>query len=191
MADDQVDAPAGGASGANLTFRDATVDDVAELVPLIESAYRGDSSRRGWTTEADLLDGQRTDPEGVRAVITTPTSRMLMAVADDGRLVACCQIERHHDGVGYFGMFAVSPLLQGAGIGGRLLAEAERAVSQEWQADTMEMMVIRQRRDLIAWYERRGYEVTAETRSFPYGDPRYGLPRRGDLAFAVLVKSLA
>jgi ribosomal protein S18 acetylase RimI-like enzyme len=190
MADDTIDAADDHARSANVTFREATGDDVAELVTIIESAYRGDSSRLGWTTEADLLGGQRTDAEGVAAIIAAPTSRILVAVADNGALLACCQLERHDDAVCYFGMFAVSPQLQGAGIGHRLLAEAERSAHLDWQADTMEMMVIRQRGDLIAWYERRGYEVTAETRPFPYGDARYGLPRRDDLAFAVLVKTL-
>jgi ribosomal protein S18 acetylase RimI-like enzyme len=190
MADDTIDAADDHARSANVTFREATGDDVAELVTIVESAYRGDSSRLGWTTEADLLGGQRTDAEGVAAIIAAPTSRILVAVADNGALLACCQLERHDDAVCYFGMFAVSPQLQGAGIGHRLLAEAERSAHLDWQADTMEMMVIRQRGDLIAWYERRGYEVTAETRPFPYGDARYGLPRRDDLAFAVLVKTL-
>jgi ribosomal protein S18 acetylase RimI-like enzyme len=173
-----------------MRFRDATADDVEAVVALVESAYRGDASRVGWTTEADLLDGRRTDAEAVGAIITSDDSRMLLSVAPDGALLACCQLERRGGDVCYFGMFAVSPVLQGGGIGRSLLAEAERIARDDWGAQTMQMTVITQRRDLIAWYERRGYVTTGESRPFPHGDERFGLPRRADLAFDVLVKPL-
>lgn len=99
------------AATPGLTFRDATDADVDALVVLIESAYRGDASRAGWTTEADILEGQRTDPEGVLEVIKSTDSRLL-TVERDGLVVACCQLEHRGDHA-YFGMFAVSPTLQG------------------------------------------------------------------------------
>ncbi|MFD6026617.1 GNAT family N-acetyltransferase [Streptomyces griseoluteus] len=170
------------------TFRDATDADVDDLVALVESAYRGDASRAGWTTEADILDGQRTDPEGVRQVIKTPDSRLLV-VEREGRLVACCQLE-HRGTHAYFGMFAVSPTLQGAGLGKAVMAEAERVARADWGATEMHMTVISVRDDLIGWYERRGYRRTGETIPFPYGDERFGIPRRPDLRFELLVKSL-
>ncbi|NEE44890.1 GNAT family N-acetyltransferase, partial [Streptomyces sp. SID8455] len=98
---------------AGLTFRDATDADAPALVALIESAYRGDSSRTGWTTEADLLEGQRTDEQGVRQVINAPAGRLL-AVEREGELIACCQLEHRGDSA-YFGMFAVRPGAQGGG----------------------------------------------------------------------------
>jgi ribosomal protein S18 acetylase RimI-like enzyme len=173
---------------ARLGFRAAGEQDVPALVALIESAYRGESSRAGWTTEADLLKGQRTDPEGVGAVVKDPDSRLL-AVEDDGRVVACCQLERR-EGHAYFGMFAVRPDLQGAGLGKVVIAEAERFARAEWGADEMHMTVITQREDLIAWYERRGYTRTGSMSPFPYGDERFGIPQRPDLAFELLVKPL-
>ncbi|MFB0614923.1 GNAT family N-acetyltransferase [Streptomyces sp. AGS-58] len=171
-----------------LTFRDATDADVDALVTLIESAYRGDSSRTGWTTEADILEGQRTDPEGVLEVIKAPESRLLV-VEQDGRVVACCQLE-HRGGHAYFGMFAVSPAHQGSGLGRTVMAEAERLARETWAVTEMRMTVISVRDDLIAWYERRGYRRTGQTEPFPYGDERYGIPQRDDLEFEVLVKPL-
>jgi GNAT superfamily N-acetyltransferase len=171
-------------------YRDATVEDVSTVVALVESAYRGESSRAGWTTEADLLDGQRTDAASVAKIVAAATSRMRLAIADDGQLLACCQLEQREGGVCYFGMFAVSPLLQGAGVGRGLLTEAERIARDEWGGAVMEMTVISQRRDLIAWYVRRGYALTGESQPFPHGDERFGLPRRDDLSFDVLAKPL-
>ncbi|GHF57643.1 GNAT family N-acetyltransferase [Streptomyces thermodiastaticus] len=176
-------------AATDLTFRDATVADVDTLVALVESAYRGEASRAGWTTEADILDGQRTDAEGVRAAIETPGSTVL-TVERDGRVVACCQLEHRGDHA-YFGMFAVSPALQGTGLGKRVIAEAERQARLRWGVREMHMTVISVREDLIAWYERRGYRRTGKRTPFPYGDERFGIPLRDDLEFELLVKELA
>ncbi|MFC9927509.1 GNAT family N-acetyltransferase [Streptomyces sp. NPDC127190] len=175
-------------AATGLVFRDATDADVDALVALVESAYRGDASRAGWTTEADILEGQRTDPEGVLEIIKSPDSRLL-TVEQDGRIVACCQLE-HRGAHAYFGMFAVSPELQGAGLGKTVIAEAERRAAATWGATEMHMTVISVREDLIAWYERRGYRRTGRMTPFPYGDERFGIPQRDDLRFELLVKQL-
>ncbi|MFC8225970.1 GNAT family N-acetyltransferase [Streptomyces sp. NPDC057287] len=173
---------------AELTFRDASEDDVPVLVRLVESAYRGDASRAGWTTEADILQGQRTDADGVREVLAATSGRVLVAELD-GAPVACCQLE-HRGRAAYFGMFAVKPELQGAGLGKMIIAEAERTAREEWGASEMQMTVISVRQELVAWYERRGYRRTGELTPFPYGDERFGIPQRDDLAFELLVKEL-
>ncbi|MFE5740760.1 GNAT family N-acetyltransferase [Streptomyces celluloflavus] len=173
---------------SQLAFRSATDADIPGLVELIESAYRGDASRAGWTTEADLLAGQRTDPDGVAAVVRNETGRLMIAERD-GELVACCQLEHRGDHV-YFGMFAVRPTLQGGGLGKVIMAEAERTAQAAWGAREMHMTVIRQRAELIAWYERRGYRRTGQLTPFPYGDERSGIPQRADLEFELLVKRL-
>lgn len=153
------------------------------MVALVESAYRGDTSRVGWTTEADLLDGQRTDADEVRESLP----HLLVAV-DGETLLGCCTVVLRA-GHAHFGMFAVRPEEQARGTGSALLAEAERR-AREGAAAYLEMAVLSARRELIAFYLRRGYAETGETRPFPYGDLRFGEPRHEDLAFVVLAKPL-
>jgi ribosomal protein S18 acetylase RimI-like enzyme len=178
-------------------FRAATPDDVDAVVALVESAYRGDASRVGWTTEADFLDGRRTGPDDVGACIARARSRILLAEAvgtetpaDGARALLACAHVAEENGAGYFGMFSVQPGLQNAGIGKAVLAEAERIAGEEWDLATMRMTVIDIRAELIAWYERRGYRRTGILKPFPYGDARFGIPRRDDLRFEVLEKRL-
>ena len=172
----------------DLRFRAATAADIGALVPLVESAYRGEASRKGWTTEADLLDGQRIDAQGIAEVLGKPRSRVVLAERD-GALLGCAHVEQQDD-YGYFGMFSVRPELQGAGLGNALLAECERIARDEWQCARMRMTVISVRDELIAWYERRGYRRTGQYKPFPYGDARFGVPKRDDLRFEWLEKSL-
>ena len=169
-------------------FRSATPADIDALVALVTSAYRGDASRAGWTTEADLLDGSRIEPDVLRADLARPRSRVLLAEADGG-LQACAHVA-DEDGAGYFGMFAVRPGLQGGGLGKQLLAECERIARDEWQLPVMRMTVIDVRAELIAFYERRGYRRTGELKPFPYGDARFGQPKRDDLRLELLRKRL-
>lgn len=173
-------------------FRRAGPADIDAVVELVEAAYRGASSRQGWTTEADLLDGSRTDADQVRADLERPGSVVLLgegAVPGTGggttELLACCHIERRPGGVCYFGMFAVRPGAQGGGLGRAVLAEVDRT-ARAWGCVEIRMQVIRQRDDLIAWYHRLGFRATGETVPFPYGDERFGRPRRPDLEFVVL-----
>ena len=171
----------------SLTFRAATHADIPALVELVTSAYRGDASRAGWTTEADMLDGQRIDPAVLAADIGRTRSIVLLAERD-GALLACAHVAEE-EGAGYFGMFSVRPDLQGGGVGKAVLAEAER-IARGWRLPAMRMTVIDIRDELIAFYERRGYARTGVHKPFPYGDLRFGEPKRDDLRFEVLEKAL-
>ncbi|MBO9534833.1 MAG: GNAT family N-acetyltransferase [Solirubrobacteraceae bacterium] len=185
-------------AATRVSFRFATQDDVPAIVALVESAYRGDGSRIGWTTEADLLHGQRTDAAMVAESMSRPGLYVLLAF-DGGEMVGSCELSdpsvapqspRGSGRAAYLGMFAVQPSLQGAGVGRAILEEAVRIARDEWGADALELTTIRQREDLIAWYERRGFTRTGEYRAFPYGDERYGKPQRDDLEQAVLSRPL-
>lgn len=171
-----------------LTFRTATAADIPALVSLVTSAYRGEASKQGWTTEADLLDGQRIDPEGLLHDIERARSRILIAERD-GQMLACAHVAVEND-AGYFGMFSVRPDLQGGGVGKAMIAEAERVAREDWRQPAMRMSVIDVRDELIAFYERRGYARTGIKKPFPYGDERFGIPKRDDLRFEVLEKPL-
>lgn len=182
---------------APLAVRVATTADAPALEQLVNSAYRGDSSKAGWTTEADLLGGQRVDVEGLRALIARAPagsrldgSAVVLVHEDANGLMACVELEPSGTRC-YLGMLTIRPTAQAGGLGRRLLAAAERYASQQFGTREMHMTVIVQRTELIAWYERRGYRRTGERKPFPYGDPRFGLPQRPDLEFEVLSRTLA
>jgi ribosomal protein S18 acetylase RimI-like enzyme len=170
-------------------FRAARWGDRDEILRLVESAYRGEASRAGWTTEADLLDGQRTDRQELEELLGDPSVVIALSFLDE-KLVGCVKVYAKGEGLSHIGMFAIEPRLQSRGFGGALLAEAERVAREEQGAARVEMTVIEQRTELLAWYARRGYRATGETEPFPYGNPRFGLPRRDDLRFVVLVKEV-
>ena len=173
-----------------LDIRDAAPPDIPVLHALIESAYRGEASRVGWTTEADLLDGQRTDPEELADIIAAEDQGLLVAWRGE-EAVACVKYQWLTEGVGYFGMLSVRPGLQSSGLGRRMVEAAERRLSADHGATRIRIQVFPQRDTLIAWYQRLGYVLTGETAPFPYGDARFGLPRRDDLHFVILEKPLA
>ena len=178
------------ANGGDLSFRRAAAADVNSIVALVNSAYRGESSRAGWTTEADILGGQRTDAEEISRLIAMDHSVILLCLRD-GEIIGTVHLERVGAATAYLGMLVIRPTLQGQGLGKRFMAEAENFVHREWGAARMQMKVITLRHELIAYYQRRGYQRTGETGPFPACNPRYGLPKVEDLMFEVLEKSLS
>ena len=172
-----------------LNFRHATAEDIAAVVDLVQSAYRGDRSRSGWTTEADLIEGQRIDAPMLLDVLERPRTIVLLAETD--QLIGCCELSAEHESeIAYFGMFAVRPELQGTGLGDRILRKAEQTAIDLWGASALRLVTIHLRNDVIAWHERRGFTPTGATQRFPYGDERYGRPKRDDLTFAEFEKLL-
>lgn len=170
-----------------LTFRLASTQDIAPLAALVNSAYRGDSSRAGWTTEADLLGGQRTDCDEIRSLLEMPDSIILIGM-QGAEIVATLHLQLD-DSSAYLGMFAIRPDLQGAGIGKHCLQQAERLARQRWGVSAMLMTVITLRHELIAYYERRGYRPTGMLKPFPQS-ARFGIPKTEGLELMVLKKTL-
>jgi ribosomal protein S18 acetylase RimI-like enzyme len=175
-------------SMAGLKVRQAAIDDAPALVALVNSAFRGESSRAGWTTEDHLVGGQRIDVERLSETLSQPDVAILV-YEEAGVPVASLLLERTGEDC-YLGMMTVRPTAQGQGLGRQMLETAERWAVAHWSSKSMHMTVIAQRSELIAWYERRGYRRTGERKPFPYGDERCGLPKRDDLEFEVLSKSL-
>jgi ribosomal protein S18 acetylase RimI-like enzyme len=173
----------------DVTFRPAVAADVPLIQPLVHHAYRGDRARVGWTHEADLLDAARID-EAALAESIGDAGQVILLAERDGVLIGCVHVSDKGGGLAYLGMLTVDATLQGGGLGRRLIDQAEAVARQRFGTDRMEMTVIVQRTELIDWYVRRGYLPTGETRPFPTTDPRFGVPRRSDLAFVVLERGL-
>ena len=150
-----------------MDIRVAVISDLPALHPVIERAYRGDSARAGWTFESDLLTGPRTDIDTLTAILADPASDLLVALSEQGAPVGCVQITDRGDALCYLGLLCIDPQLQDAGLGRQLIAAAEKRAHEAFGARTMEMTVIAQRTELIAYYERRGYARTGEMRPFP------------------------
>lgn len=173
----------------HIEFTQADESHIPSLVALVNSAYRGEGSKAGWTTEADLLDGQRVDAAGLLALIQKPETVILIAEDDDtGSLLGCVHLEKHEDRC-YLGMLTVTPDLQSKGIGKLLLSESE-AFAEFWDCKKIYMTVISVRTELIAWYEKHGFKNTQEKKPFPYGDERFGIPKVQNLEFTVLEKKV-
>ena len=176
------------ASRDGLLFRCAVADEAGLVAALVNSAYRGDSSRAGWTTEADLLGGQRTDSGAISLLIEDENAQLLLAVRAT-EIIGSVHLQRVDATTVYLGMLVIKPVLQGQGLGNRLMQAAETWAYKEWDSRRAEMQVITLREELIAYYERRGYRRTGEIRPFP-SEPEFGLPKVEALQFAVLEKSL-
>lgn len=170
-----------------LLFRPAEVTDSASIAALVNAAYRGDTSRQGWTTEADLLEGLRTTTEEVRNVISSQHSIILTGI-NDGEIVASVCIENDADAA-HIGMFVVNPAMQGSGLGKQLLTYAESYARQNWGVKKFLMHVISVRHELIDFYVRRGYRRTGKLRPFPV-NPAMWQPKMADLQLELLEKTI-
>ncbi|MCW4460576.1 GNAT family N-acetyltransferase [Sphingomonas sp. BT-65] len=165
-----------------MEIRPATPADLSRLHPVVERAYRGDSARAGWTHEADLVSGERTDLETLRSLLDGD-SRLLIAL-DEDTILGCVNVANRGDGLAYLGLLCVDPQLQAGGIGKQLVAAAEATARDSFAATRIEMTVIERRAELIAWYLRHGYAASGEIRPFP-------VPLDPPLSMTVLVKQLA
>lgn len=170
-------------------IRPCTPTDYEELAALVNSAYRGESSRAGWTTEADYLAGQRTSPANLRRDLCDPATRTVLCMFENGKIIACVYLEKKDEETCYLGMLTVKPDMQDRGLG-RVMLEAAEDFARQWGMKRMILGVLCTRDSLMAWYERRGYRRDGVRYPFPYGDPDFGDPLRDDLDFIRFAKNL-
>jgi len=165
----------------------ATTEDIPALLKLVNSAYRGEASTKGWTTEAHLLKGAlRTDETNLLQQITDKDAVVLKFTNDDSEITGCVYLKQQNKKV-YLGMLSVSPMAQSHGIGKKLLAASEQ-YAKENNCQAVHMTVISARHELIAWYNRHGYTDTGERKPFPV-DEKFGVPTQ-QLEFIVLEKKI-
>ncbi|MEY4617748.1 MAG: hypothetical protein RJB66_2708 [Pseudomonadota bacterium] len=173
-----------------IEFADALLSQVKEIAHLVNGAYRGEGSKIGWTTEADLLDGQRADAGLIAALVNPPDSKILLAISQTSQqVIGCVHLEKRNT-IMYLGMLVVMPGLQAQGLGKQMIVEAQKQ-AHLWGCDEIEMSVLSVRAELIAWYVKQGFMLTGERKPFPSHDPRFGIPKVSNLEFVILKKNLA
>ena len=171
-----------------ISLQPATPADYPDIIALTNRAFRDTSAEGSWNVE-DMIEGERVNDSLLRDDVAAPGANLLIWRGADGEHLGHVRLDAAPDGVWFLGLLTVRPDRQASGLGRKLLAAAEDW-ARERGAREMRMTVVHQRETLIAWYVRRGYELTGETKPFPYGDTRFGRPTRPDLFFDVLQKAL-
>ncbi|MGE0632526.1 MAG: GNAT family N-acetyltransferase [Pseudobdellovibrionaceae bacterium] len=169
-------------------FKTAEVQQSEDISELVNSVYRGETSQRGWTSEASFLDGQRTDAGAISEIIQKKDN-VLLTLWRDSLLLASVHLEKQNE-VCHLGMLSVHFSLQDQGFGKKMLSHSEKWARETWQCRAIEMEVISIRTELVEYYLRRGFCATGAKVPFPYNDQRFGLPKIKDLEFIVLRKEI-
>lgn len=159
------------------SVRPATPQDAAAIAALVNAAYRPTKGGAGWTHEAALVDGERTNPEQVEELLARTDGVMLIGCSSKATL-ACVDL-RGQDREITIGMLAVHPTQQNSGLGKIMLAHAEECAVQRFNAERLLMHVLAARHELIDFYRRRGYELSGKSAPYPdnigAGTPRLAL----------------
>lgn len=169
------------------SLRPATTLDAAAISQLVNRAYRPAAGQAGWTSERGLIDGERIQPEQVDALISDNSAVLLLC--DHETVIGCVHVQQQGE-VAYIGMLATDPTLQAQGLGKRLLQAAEDYAVSEFNTEIFRMSVLSQRPELLAFYQRRGYQVTGETYAFPV-EENVGQPLQADIHIIALQKKRA
>jgi ribosomal protein S18 acetylase RimI-like enzyme len=173
-----------------MLLKHAVEADYAPIIELVNLAFRGTGPSASWNTE-NFIEGQRLNESLLREDLAAKPEAHLLTYRNDPEapLLGTVLLDPQKDGVWYLGLLAVQPDLQNKQLGRAVLTAAEDFAKQRG-ARRIQMTVVNVRDTLIAWYERRGYTLTGETKPFPYGDERFGRPLRDDLHFVVLEKEI-
>lgn len=171
----------------DLKFRSAEINDSEEICALVNSVYRGENSKKGWTTEAYMLDGIRIDIQGVKNIISKKDNVIILTMHED-KLIGCVHLEKKENRC-HLGMLSVDVNYQAGGIGKKIMEHSEEFAKNIWKCSLMEMKVIGKRKELIDFYIRRGYKITGESEPFLL-NTHFGQPKSSDLYFEYLTKEL-
>lgn len=171
----------------DIIFRTALPSDSEKISELVNSAYRGEVSKEGWTTEADFIGGTRTTPELILSMLNPPIAQIEMAFDELNNLIGCVYINRESDQVMYFGMLTTSPQYQGKGLGKKMISYVETIAKEESRSE-LRITVLNMRPELIAFYERRGFKASGNFEKFPDNDPAFGIPKVAGLKLLEFVK---
>jgi GNAT superfamily N-acetyltransferase len=173
-----------------IRFQTATTSNAQEIASLVNSAYRGEYSEQGWTTEASILGGQRTDAERLKTLIQTPLNQIEIAYEGDShKIIGSVHLLQEPPDTLYFGMLTVEPKLQAKGLG-KIILEHLEGVAKNYGYKRVRFTVIPTRTELVAFYNRRGYNATGNFEPFPDSDPKFGLPKIAGLILKEFEKKL-
>ena len=171
-----------------MVARVAKAEDIPALEKLVNGVYRGENALKGWTTEAEILDGQRIDSQMLQEILENPKERIFV-LDDGGEIKGCVQVTDSGDSV-LLGMLSVPVELQGKGLGAKLIRFVEEDARKRG-FKSVKMHVLDVRTELLSYYERKGYRRTGDFSEWPWGDLKWGIPKRDDLKFVVLAKPIA
>lgn len=181
----------------NLNYRLATPEDVLEIQKLVESAFQASDTRVNWTSHQELNIRFRISVENIMLRIQDPDSAVLMAFLSesdhedpkDETFVASIEVVKRSSELAHLSMLAVSPDHHRDGIGRKILNYAENYCQQEWGVTKLALNALSDREALIAWYTRRGYQRTGETKPFPV-EEFSDLPLSDNLCFVQFEKNV-
>lgn len=171
----------------NITLAAAETKDSEAIAALVNSVYRGENAKKGWTTEAGFLEGIRITAEKVEEIISRNTDIIIKAVLS-GEITGCVHLE-NKGGYSLLGMLSVDVRFQDKGIGKLLINECERYTKEVFRLNEIKMKVISRRTELIDYYIRRNYTVTGEREEFGSGGDTFGRPKE-KLYFEIMSKKL-
>ena len=196
----------------SIFLRQAEIEDIEALEQLLNRCYR---QTAGWTNEADLVGGIRITQDELARIIENSkhylfvypkTSTGERDGEETGELLGCIAVDIKIDAneggchkKAYIGMFAVHPELQGQGVGNVILQAAETFAQRHLQSEVQEtdknmvrltLSILSHRPELLAYYQRRGYQLNGNKMPFP-NDGNNGEPKRQDLELLELEKIIS
>jgi GNAT superfamily N-acetyltransferase len=136
---------------ARVTMRDATQDDIATLVPLINDAYK---ARDAWLFGEQL----RLDDEALRDELADDRTTAIVAEIDSA--IAGFAVVRQLGGYTEFGLLVVGRERQGRGLA-RMIIERAEAMARDAGFRELRLNCIREN-GLPPFYEALGYIVHSE-----------------------------